>query len=97
MGHLPLLLADAKAPRIIAARAAGETPQDDTDSMTRSRTHAALAKLTPSTDWTAIDRMMGLQRVSRRKAIAWVLADRIGEDRSATLARLEDEIDVRFA
>lgn len=34
-----------------------------------------------------------LENTLARKAVAWVLADRICDDRSATLARVEDEID----
>ena len=46
----------------------------------------------PSIDWQAIDRITDLNHKLSQKAVAWVLADRIAEDRSVTLARLEDEV-----
>ena len=45
----------------------------------------------PSIDWARVDRTMSLQHALSQKAIAWVLADRTCADRSATLARTEDE------
>ena len=45
----------------------------------------------PSINWAAVDRTMDLQHEMTQKAIAWVIADRACEDRSAALARIEDE------
>ena len=50
------------------------------------RTIVALA-----TDWTKVDRTLNLQHKLTQKAIAWVLADRACEERSAALARMEDD------
>lgn len=47
--------------------------------------------IAPSIDWAAVDRTMNLQHELTQKAIAWVIADRVCENRSATLARIEDE------
>ena len=55
-----------------------------------------LTKSAPSTDWEAVDRTMDLKHELAQKAIAWVLADRVGEDHSVTLARLEDEVGARL-
>lgn len=52
--------------------------------------------VTPLANWTTVDRLATLQDVLSQKAIAWALADRICDDHSATLARLEKEIDVRL-
>jgi hypothetical protein len=49
--------------------------------------------IAPTIDWAAVDRNAELGRTLERKAIAWVLADRICEDHSATLTRIEDEVD----
>jgi len=45
-----------------------------------------------ATDWAAIDRTADLQRELAQKAIAWVLADRVAEDRTASYGRVQDEI-----
>ena len=45
----------------------------------------------PGVDWMMIDRQAALQHDLTIKAISWVLADRVCEDRSVTLARIEDE------
>jgi hypothetical protein len=50
------------------------------------------AVVAPSIDWTAVDRITDLKHELSQKAIAWVLADRVADDHSATLARLEDEV-----
>lgn len=50
----------------------------------------------PSIDWDVVDRNALLQHELSLKAIAWVLADRIADDHSATLTRLEDEIDAQM-
>lgn len=47
--------------------------------------------LAPGVDWAMIDRQAALQHDLTIKAIAWVIADRVCEDRSITLARIEDE------
>ena len=49
--------------------------------------------IAPSIDWATVDRTMNLQHELAQKAIGWVLADRVAEDHSATLTRLEDEVD----
>ena len=49
------------------------------------------AGVAPGVDWEMIDRNAELQHQLTLKAIAWVLADRICEDRSAALTRIEDE------
>jgi hypothetical protein len=45
----------------------------------------------PSIDWAAVDRTTSLQQALAQKAIAWVLADRACDARSARLAHIEDE------
>lgn len=50
----------------------------------------------PSIDWTTIDRITDLKHELSQKAIDWVLADRVADDRSAKLARLEDEVAARL-
>lgn len=49
------------------------------------------AVVAPDIDWTAIDLASSLQQALAQKAIAWVLADRACDARSARLARVEDE------
>ena len=49
------------------------------------------ATVAPGIDWESVDRNAALQHQLTLKAIAWVLADRICEDRSAALTRIEDE------
>ncbi len=48
----------------------------------------------PSINWAAVDRTMNLQHELTLKAIAWTIADRACEERSAALARIEDDCDV---
>ena len=72
--------------RIVGCVCGWRTPQSAADSDDAYSTHAALAELSPTIDWTAIGRMDELTQ----KAFAWVLADRICEDRSAALTRVED-------
>lgn len=55
------------------------------------------AAVAPAIDWTAIDRHADLQHELTQKAIAWVLADRDCEDRSAALARVQEAPDVQRA
>ena len=50
----------------------------------------------PSINWAAVDRTIDLQHELSQKAIAWVLADRVADDHSATLTRLKDEIDAHL-
>ena len=45
----------------------------------------------PAIDWTKIDHTADLQHDLYLKALAWALADRTCEDRSAALARIEKE------
>lgn len=52
------------------------------------------AQVAPTIDWARIDRNTALQHELAKKAIAWVLADRNCEDRSAALARSQDDADV---
>lgn len=47
--------------------------------------------VTSMVDWTKVDRMQALQHELTLKTIAWVLADRVCEDASAVLTRIEDE------
>jgi hypothetical protein len=47
------------------------------------------AIVAPSIDWNAVDRITDLKHELSQKAIAWVLADRVAEDHSARLVRLE--------
>jgi hypothetical protein len=54
------------------------------------------ATIAPSIDWGTVDRNASLQHELAQKAIAWVLADRIADDHSATLTRLEDEVDAQL-
>jgi len=51
----------------------------------------ARAVVAPAIDWAKVDRTMDLQHRLIQKEIAWVLADRACEERSAALARIEDE------
>lgn len=50
------------------------------------------AIVAPTIDWAAIDRMQALQSTLAEKAVAWVLADRRCEDRSAALAAVQDGV-----
>jgi hypothetical protein len=50
------------------------------------------AVVLPSTDWERVDRVIDLQRALARRAIAWVLADRIADDHAADLTRIDDEV-----
>lgn len=86
--HAPL--AAVAQGRIVGCVCGWRTPQSAADSDDAYSTHAALAGLSPAIDWTAIDRMESLKHELTQKAIAWVLADRICEDRSAALTRVED-------
>jgi hypothetical protein len=47
----------------------------------------------PGIDWAAIDRNASLQHELALRAIAWVLTDRICDDQSAKLTRIEGEIE----
>jgi hypothetical protein len=44
----------------------------------------------PTIDWAAVDRTENLRHELSKKAIAWVLADRLCEERSAALAQAQD-------
>lgn len=55
------------------------------------------ATIAPTIDWKTVDRNAGLQHELAKRAIAWVLADRTCEDRSAALARTQDDADARLA
>jgi hypothetical protein len=55
--------------------------------------HAALAKISPSTDWTASDRTIALKDALTQKEIDVVLAKRQERDADAVLTRIEDEAD----
>ena len=50
----------------------------------------------PSINWAAIDHITDLKHELSLKAIAWVLADRVTDDHSATLTRIEDETAVHL-
>jgi hypothetical protein len=75
-----------RSPRFEGERLPPEPPHSD------PRTLVA-----PSVDWAAVDRNAALQHELALRAIAWVLADRTCEDRSAALTRIEDEIDAHMA
>lgn len=47
----------------------------------------------PSTDWAAVDRTLDLQHELAQKAIAWVMAEEVAEERSAALARTKEQAD----
>jgi hypothetical protein len=74
-----------RSPRFEHARLPPEPPRVD------PRTLVA-----PSIDWAAVDRTSNLQHELTLKAIAWVLADRVAEDHSITLTRIENEIDAQL-
>lgn len=46
----------------------------------------------PTINWTTIDRTARLQHELAQKAIAWVIADRVCDDQSASLTRTENVI-----
>lgn len=46
----------------------------------------------PNIDWPVMDRIAALKDDLARKAIDWVLADRVADDHSAKLTRIEEEI-----
>ena len=94
--HAPRVVTNEKALRIVGCACGWRMPQGVTDSDDAFVTHTTLARLAPSTNWEAVDRTMDLKHELAQKAIAWVLADRICEDRSAALARLEDEVATRL-
>jgi hypothetical protein len=50
----------------------------------------------PSINWAAVDRIADLKHALSLKAIAWVLADRVADEHSATLTRIEDEVAVHL-
>ena len=54
------------------------------------------AVVAPSINWAAVDRIANLQHALSQKAIAWVLADRVADEHSATLTRMEDEVAVHL-
>jgi hypothetical protein len=51
------------------------------------------AQIAPSVDWAAIDRFEDLKHELARKAIAWVLADRICEDHLAKVTHTKAKVD----
>lgn len=80
----------------VAARIA-EDNQRLVDLIRKHAAHGTPHDLTPpTTDWAAIDRMTDLQRELVRKAAAWVLADRIAEDHSASYDRVTKEVEARM-
>lgn len=46
----------------------------------------------PNIDWPVMDRIADLKNNLLRKAIDWVLAERVADDHSAKLTRIEEEI-----
>jgi hypothetical protein len=90
--------ADLALTRIISCSCGWQVPQGATDSDTAYAQHVALVRLVPSTstDWSRVDRTMELQHVLTQKAIAWVMAARICDDHSASLTRIEDEVDAHL-
>ena len=74
-----------RSPRFEHTEVPPETPRADPRSV-----------VAPSINWEAVDRIANLQHELSQKAIAWVLADRVTDNHSATLARIEDEIGVHL-
>jgi hypothetical protein len=70
-----------RTPRFETADAPSEPPCPD-----------PRAVVAPSINWAAVDRITNLKDVLAQKAIAWVLSDRIADDHSAKLGRLQDEV-----
>jgi len=97
MGHLPLLLADAKAPRIIGCTCGWANAPRRHDSMTRSRDARRIGE--NSRPSTRLDRDRphdgSSSAISRRRPSpgSWPTAS---AKIAATLARLEDESIVRL-
>jgi hypothetical protein len=91
--HLPLLVSGADVPRVAGCTCGWRTPRDAHDSDTAFAEHVAIAKLTPDINWESVGRMEDLRRVLEQKAVAWVLEDRLCEDLSVALTRVEDEVD----
>lgn len=54
------------------------------------------AVVAPSINWAAVDHITDLKHELSQKAIAWVLADRVADEHSATLTRIEDEVAVHL-
>ena len=50
------------------------------------------AVVAPNIDWAAVDCIADLKDALARKAIDWVLADRVAEDHSAKLTSIEHEV-----
>jgi hypothetical protein len=74
----------------LAADARRQRASDDAFTL-----HVAAADA-PSIDRTAVDHVTDLKHDLTQKAIAWVLADRICDDHSAVLTRLEDAADAHL-
>lgn len=55
--------------------------------------HSDSARAPSTADWVAAERTMALRHTLADKAISWVLADRICDDHSAMLGRVENEVD----
>lgn len=70
-----------RSPRFESTEVPPEPPRPDPRTM-----------VAPSIDWQAVDRITDLKHELSQKAIAWVLADRIVEDYSANLVRLEGAV-----
>jgi hypothetical protein len=74
-----------------------QCPPDAQDSDAAFTLHAALARAvpdltiaSPKIDWPRIDRTLELKDALAKKAIAWVLADRVADQHSADLTRADD-------
>ena len=74
--HLGTERRSPRSPRFARAEVPPAPPRDD-----------PRAVIAPAIDWTTIDRHADLQRDLALKAIAWVLAERDCEDRSAALVQ----------
>jgi len=69
-----------RAPRFAATRLPPEPPRADP--------RAAIA---PTVDWALVDRAAALQHELAQKAIAWVVAERNCEERTAAFVRTQEE------
>jgi hypothetical protein len=82
IGREPVAELKRRVPRFAATRLPPTLPRVDPRAM-----------IAPTIDWMAVDRYQALQHELAQKALNWALVDRICEDQSALLTRMEDEID----
>jgi hypothetical protein len=91
--HAPLVTHSKE--RMVGCVCGWRTPAGTRDSEEALAWHVAMARITPA-DWKMVDRVAALKHELTQKAISWVLADRICDDHSARLTRVEDEIDAHL-